>query len=124
MKSIFEQMGGTYSLGEDGMYYPNLQLSEGEKPHYGKFGMLRKTFLKEHRKGQYSVLLLEGRLTKHLNEIDDMANTKTELLIRQMQERWNVNEELKVSDQFAWISLMNNIRNVAEENVLKELIHV
>lgn len=123
MKSLFEQMGGTYTLGEDGLYYPNLALSEEEKAHYGKYGMFRRTYLKEHRKGLYTALLVEGKLTAHLNETDDAANARMELLIRQMQEKQGINEELKSRNPMAWVGAMNNIRNAAEETVLRELIY-
>ena len=66
MKSTFEKMGGTYTLGADGIYYPNL-VSTDEEPHYGKYGMMRKTYLKEHRPAMYSLYMLEDRLTEHLN---------------------------------------------------------
>ena len=66
MKSTFEKMGGTYILGADGIYYPDL-VSTDEEPHYGKYGMMRKTYLKEHRLAMYSLYMLEDRLTEHLN---------------------------------------------------------
>ena len=66
MKSTFEKIGGTYTLGADGIYYPNL-VSTDEEPHYGKYGMMRKTYLKEHRPAMYSLYMLEDRLTEHLN---------------------------------------------------------
>ena len=68
MKSTFEKMGGTYTLGADGIYYPNL-ISTDEEPHYGKYGMMRKTYLKEHRPATYSLYMLEDRLTEHLNAV-------------------------------------------------------
>ena len=122
MKSIFEEMGGTYTLGADGMYYPDLALPE-EEPHYGKYGRMRLHHLKEHCKVLYNTLLLEGELVKHLNEVDDTANQRMELLTLQMQERQGVNEALKARDQMAWVGAMNNIRNAAEEVVLSELIY-
>ena len=70
MKSTFEKMGGTYTLGADGIYYPNL-VSPDEEPHYGKYGMMRQTYLKEHRPAMYSLYMLEDRLTEHLNAVDD-----------------------------------------------------
>ena len=73
MKSTFEKMGGTYTLGADGIYYPNL-VSTDEEPHYGKYGMMRKTYLKEHRPAMYSLYMLEDRLTEHLNTVADCLN--------------------------------------------------
>ena len=122
MKSLFEEMGGTYTLCADGMYYPDLALPE-EEPHYSKYGRMRLRHLKEHRKVLYNTLLLDGELVKHLNEIDDTANQRMELLALQMKERQGVNETLKARDQMAWVVACNNIRNAAEEIVLSELIY-
>ena len=122
MKSIFEEMGGTYTLGADGMYYPDIALPE-EEPHYSKYGRMRLHYLKEHRKVLYNTLLLEGKLVAHLNEIDDTAHRRMELLTRQMQERQGINGALKAHDQMVWVGAMNNIRNAAEEIVLSELIY-
>ena len=107
MKSTFEKMGGTYTLGADGIYYPNL-VSTDEEPHYGKYGMMRKTYLKEHRPAMYSLYMLEDRLTEHLNAVDDEAQERMGILVRQM----------------VWVGAVNNIRNVAEEIVLKELVYI
>ena len=122
MKSTFEKMGGTYTLGADGIYYPNL-VSTDEKPHYGKYGMMRKTYLKEHRPVMYSLYMLEDRLTEHLNAVDDKAQERTNILVRQMMERQGITEESKARDQMEWVRAVNNIRNAAEEIVLKELIY-
>lgn len=122
MKSIFEELGGTYTLGEDGMYYPDLELPE-EEPHYGKYGRMHKTYLQEHRKGLYTELLLTGKLVEHLNEVDDTANERMQLLTRQMAEKQHVDETLKARDQLAWVGAKNNIHNAAEEIVLNELIY-
>ena len=122
MKSLFEEMRGTYTQVDGGIYYPDLGLSE-EEPHYGKYGLLRKTFLKEHRKGLYTSLLLTGRLTAHLNEIDASANKRMKVLIEQMKGHRHIDEKLKAIDQFSWIRAMNNIRISAEEIVLNELVY-
>lgn len=122
MTSIFERMGGTYTLGTDGIYYPNL-VSTDEEPHYGKYGMMRKTYLKEHRPTIYSLYMLEGRLTAHLNAVDDEAKERMEVLLLQMMEKQGITEELKAHDQTAWFGVVNNIRNAAEEMVLEELIY-
>ena len=122
MKSTFEKMGGTYTLGADGIYYPNL-VSTDEEPHYGKYGMLRRTYLKEHRPTMYSLYMLEDRLTAHLNAVDDEAQERMGILVRQMMEKQGVTEELKARDQMVWVGVVNNIRNTAEEIVLKELIY-
>ena len=122
MKSTFEKMGGTYTLGADGIYYPNL-VSTDEEPYYGKYGMIRKTYLKEHRPAIYSLYILEDRLVEHLNAVDDEAQERMDILVCQMMKRQGITEETKACDQMAWVGTVNNIRNVAEEIVLKELIY-
>ena len=122
MKSTFEKMGGTYTLGADGIYYPNL-VSTDEEPHYGKYGMMRKTYLKEHRPAMYSLYMLEDRLVEHLNLVDDEAQERMVILVRQMMERQGIEEELKARDQMAWVRAVNGIRNMAEEIVLNGLIY-
>ena len=122
MKSTFEKMGGTYTLGADGIYYPNLVSTDAE-PHYGKYGMMRRQYLKEHRPAIYSLYMLEDRLTDHLNAVDDEAQERMDILVRQMMEKQGITEELKARDQMAWIGAVNGIRNAAEEIVLKELIY-
>ena len=122
MKSTFEKMGGTYTLGADGIYYPNL-ISTDEEPHYGKYGRMRKTYLKEHRPAMYSLDMLEDRLTEHLNTVDDEAQERMDILVRQMMERQGITEELKARDQMEWVRAVNNIRNAAEEIVRHEIIY-
>ena len=114
MKSTFEKMGGTYTLGADGIYYPNL-VSTDEEPHYGKYGMMRKTYLKEHRPAMYSLYMLEDRLVEHLNLVDDEAQERMDILVCQMMEKQGVTEELKAQNQLKWVGLMNNIKKQAEE---------
>ena len=120
MASLFEEMGGTYTLGADGMYYPNLELPEEETPRYGKYGRMRHTYLREHKKAYYTTLLFDGKLVAHLNEIDDSANTQIELITKQMATSQGISEALKARDQMAWVGAMNNIRNRAEEIMLNE----
>ena len=122
MKSTFEKMGGTYTLGADGIYYPNL-VSTDEEPHYGKYGIMRKTYLKEHRPAMYSLYMLEDRLVEHLNLVDDEAQERMEVLVHQMMERQGITEEMKARDQMEWVRAVNGIRNMAEEIVLNELIY-
>ncbi len=122
MKSTFEKMGGTYTLGADGIYYPNL-VSTDEEPHYGKYGMMRKTYLKEHRLTIYSLYMLEDRLVEHLNAVDYEAQERMDILVRQMMEKQGVTEKFKARDHMAWVGAVNNIRNATEEIVLDELIY-
>ena len=123
MASLSPEIGSTYTLGADGMYYPNLELPEEEMPRYGKYGRMRHTYLREHKKAYYTTLLFDGKLVAHLNEIDDAANTQMELITKQMVKNQGITEALKAQDQMAWVGAMNNIRSAAEEIVLSELIY-
>lgn len=123
MKSIFEEMGGTYTLGADGLYYPDLAVPDTEEAHYGKYGMLREQYLNNHHKAIYFSLLTSCELIGHLNEIDDEANKMYDLLEKDMKERHGIAEALKVQDQMAWVRAMNNIRNAVDEIILNELIY-
>ena len=123
MKSTFEKMGETYTLGTDGIYYLNL-VSTDEEPHYGKYGMMRKTYLKEHCLVMYSLYMLEDRPTEHLNAVDDEAQERMDILMCQMMEKQGITEELKARDQMEWVGAVNNIRNATEEIVLKELVYI
>ena len=122
METIFEQMGGTYR--QEGDYLiPNLKLPDTEHYQIGKYGYLRKTYLREHRPGLYSTLVLNGTLHRHLAEVDQTCYERLDLLVRQMAEREGVNEALKASDQMVWVGLMNNIRSRAEEIIFAEVVY-
>ena len=123
MASLSPEMGGTYTLGADGKYYPDLELPEEEAPRYGKYGRMRHTYLREHKKAYYTMLLFDGKLVAHLNEIDDTANARMELITKQMAKSQGITEALKAKDQMAWVGAMHNIRNAAEEVVISELIY-
>jgi hypothetical protein len=117
-KQIYDEKNGlSYTLHGD-YYLPDLEINE-EEPTYGKYGIMRKQFLKEHRSGRYQYLVLTGKLTKHLNQTDKEVREKVEMLMEQMAEQWGVTEELKIQDQMEWVRRMNNIKNIAEESVLK-----
>ena len=93
-------------------------------PKSSKYGMMRKTYLKEHRPAMYSLYMLEDRLTEHLNTVDDEAQERMDILVSQMMEKQGITEELKARDQMEWVRAVNNIRNAAEEIVLKELVYI
>ena len=121
-KSIFEQMGGTYTQVGDYLI-PNLVISEAEQSPLGKYGRMRKHYLKEHQPALYTNLLTTGKLNQHLDEIDEACEERMELLTQQMAKREDVTEALKTDDQMEWVRRMNNIRNRAEEIVLHELVY-
>ncbi len=122
-KQIYDEKNGmSYTLHGD-YYLPDLVLNE-EEPTYGKYGMLRKQFLKEHRSARYQYLLLTGKLNEHLNQTDQEAREQVETLMEQMTEKQGVTEELKAQDQMKWVRLMNNIKVSAEEIILKNMVYV
>ena len=122
-KQIYDEKNGmSYTLHGD-YYLPDLVLNE-EEPTYGKYGMLRKQFLKEHRSARYQYLLLTGKLNEHLNQKNQEAREQVEMLMKQMAEKKGVTEELKVQDQMKWVRLMNNIKVSAEEIILKNMVYV
>ena len=122
-KHIYDEKNGlSYTLHGD-YYLPDLALNE-EEPIYGKYGMLRKQFLKEHRSARYQYLVLTGKLTEQLNQVDKEAREKVEMLMEQMVEQWGVTEELKMHEQMEWVRRKDNIQAIAEEIALKEIIYL
>ena len=111
----------TYSQCGD-YYIPNLVLSQEELQPIGKYGRMRRRYLKEHHPVIYSNLLLTGKLNQHLAEIDQACMDRIELITQQMKVQEGVTEALKATDQMAWVARMNSIQNRAEEIVLSELV--
>ena len=120
-KSTFEQMGGTYTQIGDYLI-PNLEIGKPDQSPLGKYGRMRKCYLKEHRRVLYTNLLVTGKLGKHLAQIDEACEERMDLLIRQMSKQESVTESLKASDQMEWVRRMNSIRSRAEEIILQELV--
>ena len=120
-KQIYDEKNGlSYTLYGD-YYLPNLEIAE-EEPTYGKYEIMRKQFLKEYRSARYQYLVLTGKLTEHLNQVDKETREKVEMLVEQMAERWGVTEELKLQDQMEWVRRKNNIQATAEEIAYKNII--
>ena len=105
-------------------YVPNLILKKEEKIILNKYGRARLKFLKENRKAEYTIMFINGTLNKHLQEIQETALQRVEVIIVQLKEKNNLTEEMKNTDQLYWVGMMNNFRNTTEEIVLNELIYV
>ena len=118
-KTIYEQLGGTYRE-EKGNLVPDVELPE-QKP-IGKYGKMHLDYLKQHRRGRYSALLGEGRLNGYLAEIDEQAHEMLTSLTAELAKAQGIDEHLKATDQIRWVQRMNNVRNSAEETVMRELI--
>ena len=121
-KSFFEQNGGTYTRVGD-VRLPDLIIGESEQRPIGKYGRMRKRYLKEHHPVIFSELLLSGKLYPHLLEIDEACEGRMELLVLQMAKREGITEQLKATDQMEWVRRMSSIRSRAEEIVLHELVY-
>ena len=122
-KTIFEEMGGTYTRVGD-YYLPNLKLPEEEKQaNIGVWGKKKKKFLKENHRVLYANLMTSGKLVTYLDDIERQATTMFLRLVKELAEKENVTEELKAIDQMLWVQKMNNIRNRATEIVNAELIY-
>ena len=123
MNSIFEERGGTYTLGADGMLYPNLILEPQEHRPIGRWGRMHRAYLEAEHPGLYEQLILNGTLDKHLADAEERAKSMLERLIGQMVWQEGITERLKASDQLEWVQRMNSIRSRAEEIVREEIIN-
>ena len=113
---------------KEGDYYiPNLYLAEDEYEknyHIGKYGHLRLEYLKKHKRADYTIMLMDGTLRKHIVDTDKQAKARYDLLMKQMLEKNPIDEDLKDTNSLEWVSLMNNYKKCAEEIIYSELIYV
>ena len=121
-KTIFEEMGGTYTRVGDYLL-PDLKLPEEEQQPIGVWGQRHRRYLKEHRRTTYATLLTSGRLNSYLADIDRQAEEMFLRLVKQMAEREGVTEKIKADNQMEWVARMNNIRRRATEVVNKDIIY-
>ena len=122
MEKYIIENGIKYELrGEQ--YYPMLEISEQEEHKIGKYGLLHRDYIKQHKIGIYTTLLTEGKLNIHLHKIDVQANEMIEAIVANLARKRGIDEELKASDALKWIAEMNNIKASAEEIVLREVIY-
>ena len=122
MKSIFEEMGGTYR--QEGDYLiPNLALPDEPEYQMGKYGRMCRSYLKEHRPVLYANLLTSATLHRYLAEIGQACNERKEIIVPAMAKQEGVTETLKAAEQMEWVRRMNSIRSRAEETVLTELVY-
>lgn len=122
-KRIHDKTNGlNYTLQGD-YYFPELIIKEEEET-YGKYGILRKDYLKEHKSGYYQYLILTGKLTEHLNQIDKEAGEQVEILVKQMAERYGVTEEMREENWMEWVRRMNDIKEKVEEIIRGEILYI
>ena len=122
MKSLFEQLGGTYRE-ENGYLIPNLTLPDEEQVEIGVWGQQHLRYIKQHHKVRYVNLLTSGKLNGYLADIDKQAEDMFFRLVKQMAEREGVTEKLKADNQMVWVGRMNNIRSRAKEIVNHDIIN-
>ena len=123
MNSIFEEHGGTYTLGTDGMLYPKLILESKEHRPIGRWGRMHRAYLEAEHPGLYEQLILNGTLDRHLADAEERARSMLEKLVSQMGRQEGITEGLKASNQLEWVQRMNSIRSRAEEIVKQEIIN-
>ena len=123
MNSLFEELGGTYTLSEDEMYYPNLTIDDTDRRPIGRWGRMHKAYLEEAHPVLYERLILSGTLHRHLADANERAEAMMELLTEQMKKREGITEQLKAEQPIAWVGRMNSIRNRAEEIIRSEIIN-
>lgn len=121
MKSLFEELGGTYTLGKDGMLYPNLTIETSDRP-IRKWGRMHRAYLEEAHPLLYLQLILNRTLYKHLADVDERASEMLDRLVKQMAEQEGVTECLKAERPMEWVGRMNNIRHRVEEIIREEII--
>ncbi|MBQ8849175.1 MAG: TnpV protein [Clostridia bacterium] len=122
MEKYIIENGIKYELkGEQ--YHPIFSKTNTAKHHIGKYGLLHRDYLKQHKRGTYTTLLTEGRLNAYLHEIDVKANEMVEDIVANLARERGIDEELKASDALKWVAEMNNIKASAEEIVLREVIY-
>lgn len=109
---------------EGDYYIPNLVMPEQEKITLNKYGRMRLKYLKENKKAEYSIMLIDGTLNSHLKEIQETATERVEQIIKQLKSKSNLTEDMKNTDMLYWVGTMNAIKNQAEEIVFNKLIYV
>lgn len=122
MKNKFIKNGIEYVRQGD-YYIPNLTVPDETEYQIGKYGSLRRTFLKEHHNWLYSTMLMQGTLLKHLAEIDETCHSTLKDMMSKMAEQEGVTEQLKTTDQMAWVQKMNSIKHRAEEFIFSEYVY-
>ena len=118
-----ERTGIEYRL-EGDYYIPNLVMPKQEKIVLNKYGRMRLKYLKEHKKADYTIMLMDGTLNAHLKEIQETADNRVQQIIRELKAKSNLTEDMKKTDMLYWVGTMNSIKAQAEEIVFSELIYI
>lgn len=119
---IDERTGIEYNL-EGDYYIPNLVMPKQEKIVLNKYGRMRLKYLKEHKKADYTIMIMDGTLNAHLKEIQETADNRVQQIINELKAKSNLTEDMKNTDMLYWVGTVNSIKNQAEEIVFSELIY-
>ena len=120
---IDERTGIEYHL-EGDYYVPNLVMPKQEKITLNKYGRMRLKYLKEHKKADYTIMLMDGTLNAHLKEIQEMADNRVQQVISELKDKRDLTEDMKNTDILYWVGTMNSIKAQAEDIVFSELIYM
>ena len=120
---IYNEQNGLHYTRRGDFYYPDLAYSKNNYPPLGKYGMLRKTYLKENFKARYSLMLMNDTLWPHLLDIDQQAHDMMDTMVERMKKERGITEQLKADDWWRWVQEVGNIQNAAEEFVLREVVY-
>lgn len=123
MKSLFEELGSTYTFGKDGMYYPDLALDDNDLRPIGRWGRMHQKYLEVEHPGLYEQLILNGTVHRHLADANERAEAMMAQLTEQMAKQEHITERLKVEQPMVWVGRMNSIRSRAEEIIHEEIIN-
>lgn len=115
--------GISYTLGADGLYYPDLTLPKGIDYPIGRYGRMKANYLKEYHHSMYMELVFAGKWNEYLNEVDEECHHRIDVLMEQMKSGAGITEQLKATDQMKCVGFMNNLKNAAEKTVVKELLN-
>lgn len=123
-KTKIDKRTGIEYLLEGDYYIPNLAIPKQEKITLNKYGRIRLKYLKEHKKAEYTIMLMEGTLNTHLKEIQETADNRLQQIVRELKAKSDLTEDMKNTDMLYWVGTMNSIKAQAEEIVFSELIYV
>lgn len=124
LEKVMEENGLVYHLAEDGCYYPDLKMEQKTDYPIGKYGIMRAEYMMEHQRYQYLKMAMEGSWNEYLHEVDEECNERIEFIVEQMEAEAGIMEELKETNQMKWVGLMNNMKNMAQEVIVKEFVYV
>lgn len=122
-KHIYDEKNGLHYTLHGDVYLPDLTYSKNDYPPLGKYGMLRKTYLQEQHKALYSKMLLRDELWPHLLEVDEQSHEMMDTIVERLKQERGITEQLKADDWWRWVQKVANIRNAAEEFVLREIVY-